>query len=323
MKAAVLHKLGEAPKYEDFPEPVLQNANQVLITVKAASVKNLDKGRASGSHYASYKSLPVVVGIDGVGVLEDGTRVYATGITGMIAEKALINKNAYTVLPYNLDDITAAALPNAIMGAALAIKYRAEIKPGDTVLINGATGVTGQTAIQIAKYYGARYVIATGRNPESLNLLLHLGADEIVSLKEEESVIISRLKELHRFNPINAVIDYTWGRPAELILSALKGEGLHSVANRVRFVTVGSMAGEHIQLSSGFLRSSPIEILGSGFGSIAQDVMERLPKEILPEMLQLAADGKLKIETVTVPLLDVETAWNENIPAGKRLVITI
>jgi len=63
--------------------------------------------------------------------------------------------------------------------------------------------------------------------------------------------------------------------------------------------------------------------LGSGFGSIAQDVMERLPKEILPEMLQLAADGKLKIETVTVPLLDVETAWNENIPAGKRLVITI
>jgi NADPH:quinone reductase-like Zn-dependent oxidoreductase len=209
MKAAVLHQLGTAPRYEDFPEPVAGNANQLVITIKAASVKNIDKGRAGGVHYASHKNLPEVVGIDGVGVLADGARVYAAGITGMIAEKALIDKDKYTVIPDKVDDATAAALPNAVMGAALAIKYRAEMKAGDTVLVNGATGVTGQAAVQIAKYYGAKKVIATGRNAESLNLLLQLGADEIISLKDEEEKIVSRLKEIHSATPIDVVIDYT------------------------------------------------------------------------------------------------------------------
>ncbi len=323
MKAAVLHQLGQAPKFEDFAEPVAQNADQVVMTVKAASVKNLDKGRASGSHYASHSNLPEVVGIDGVGVLADGTRVYSTGIAGMIAEKALISKNGYTVIPDGLDDVTAAALPNAIMGAALAIKYRAEVKEGDTILINGATGVTGQAAIQIAKHYGARRIIATGRNPESLALLLTLGADEIISLKDDDEAITKRIKEIHSSTPISAVIDYTWGHPAEIILNALKGGGLHHISSKVRFVTVGSMAGEEIKLTSALLRSSAIEILGSGFGSVPADVMAKLPSEILPEMLQLAADGKLKIETVTAPLKDVETAWTQHVPAGKRLVIVM
>src|ERR1700744_842554 len=240
MKAAVLHQLGEAPKYEEFPAPVLQSTDQLVMTVKAASVKNFDKGRASGSHYASHTHLPVVVGIDGVGVLADGTRVYATGITGMIAEKALISNKGYTVLPDHIDDASAAALPNAIMGAALAIKYRAGINPGDTILINGATGVTGQAAVQIAKHYGAKRIIATGRNPESLNLLLELGVDEIISLVDQDEHIIARIKELHSVEPINTVIDYTWGHPAELILNALKGGGLHNITPKVRFVTVGS-----------------------------------------------------------------------------------
>ena len=323
MKAAVLHQLGEAPKYEEFPAPVLQSTDQLVMTVKAASVKNFDKGRASGSHYASHTHLPVVVGIDGVGVLADGTRVYATGITGMIAEKALISNKGYTVLPDHIDDASAAALPNAIMGAALAIKYRAGINPGDTILINGATGVTGQAAVQIAKHYGAKRIIATGRNPESLNLLLELGVDEIISLVDQDEHIIARIKELHSVEPINTVIDYTWGHPAELILNALKGGGLHNITPKVRFVTVGSMAGEEITLTSGLLRSSAVEILGSGFGSVPADVIAKLPTEILPEMLQLAAEGKLKVETVIKPLSEIETAWNEPVPAGKRLVIAM
>jgi len=186
MKAAVLHQLGSVPEYEDFPDPN-PTQEQLLITVKAASIKNLDKARASGKHYASYITLPAVVGIDGVGVLENGTRIYAQGITGMIAEKALIAKNRYTVLPQNIDDATAAALPNAAMGAALALRYRAEIKKGNVVLINGATGVTGQLAIQMAKYYGASKVIATGRNMEMLEKLTELGADEIISLRQDDN----------------------------------------------------------------------------------------------------------------------------------------
>ena len=76
-------------------------------------------------------------------------------------------------------------------------------------------------------------------------------------------------------------------------------------------------------MPSGLLRSSAIEILGSGFGSIPAEAMKKMPSETLPEMFQLAANGKLKIDTVTGALKDIETAWQEHIPAGKRLVIVI
>lgn len=319
MKAAIIHQAGTIPAYEDMQEPVPQNENQLLITVKAASVKNLDKLRASGKHYASYTQFPAVVGIDGVGSLEDGTRVYAQGITGMIAEKALISKNNYIVLSDALDDVTAAALPNAVIGAAMALLFRAKIKKGDTVLINGATGVTGQIAVQIAKHYGASRVIATGRNQESLQKVSNLGADEIISLKEKDDVVIEKIKTIHKTTSIDIVIDYLWGNPIELVIKALKGSG--GFTHPVRIVTVGSIAGENIQLGSSFLRSSAIEILGSGIGSLSQEEMQKFSSEVLPEMFELAAQGKLTIETETAELKDIATAWQKEVAPGKRLVI--
>jgi NADPH:quinone reductase-like Zn-dependent oxidoreductase len=321
MKAAVLHQLGQAPRYGELPEPVPQNDDQLIMIVKAASVKNLDKGKASGAHYSAEPlKEPVAVGVDAVGMLEDGTRVYSMG-TGMIAGKALINKDTYVKLPNGIDDVTAAALPNAVFGAAAALHFRAALTAGETVLINGATGVTGMVAIQIAKHYGAKKVIATGRNQQVLEGLLQLGADEIISLKATDEEIVRQLKELHTVSPIDVVIDYLWGHPAELILSSLLGKG--HTTHRVRIVSVGGMAGDTIQLSSSILRSSDIQISGSGLGSIPKHEMNQLFKEILPEMLQLAADGKLKIETITAKLEDVETAWNMEVGAGKRLVIVI
>jgi NADPH:quinone reductase-like Zn-dependent oxidoreductase len=117
------------------------------------------------------------------------------------------------------------------------------------VLINGATGVTGMIAVQIAKYYGAKKIIVTGRNAESLNHLLTLGADEVISLKQDDEPIINRIKEIHAETPIDIIIDYLWGHPAELVLAALQGKG--NVTHKVRYVTVGGMAGDKIQLSSG------------------------------------------------------------------------
>lgn len=322
MKAAVLYQVGTAPQYRDFAEPIAESEDQLPITVKAASVKNLDKGRASGAHYASYKQLPAIVGIDGVGTLVDGTRVYALGLTGMIAEKALINKNSYVKIPAQVDDATAAALPNAVIGAALALRFRAGLMAGETVLINGATGVTGMLAIQIAKHYGAKKIIATGRNPESLKKLSAIRADEVISLKQSDEDIVKKLQVLSTENPIDVVIDYTWGHPAELIFAGLKGGGaVHAVTHRVRFVTVGGMAGDQLQVSSNMLRSSAIEILGSGLGSLSQEALQKFYSEVLPEMLQLSADGKLHIDVVTAPLKDVESAWTMDIPTGQRLVI--
>lgn len=323
MKAAILHAPGEAPKYGEFTTPLPKNSDQLLITVKAASVKNLDKGIASGAHYSSNKDSfqPIVIGIDGVGVLEDGSRIYAAGIQGMISEKALIDKNRFVRLPDHLDEVTAAALPNAVFGAAAALRYRAEVKPGDTVLINGATGVTGRIAVQIAKHYGAKKVIATGRNAASLESLKDLGADEVISLTQGDEEILETLRNINLRTPIDSVIDYLWGHPAELILEALRGKG--KFTHPVRFVTVGGMAGDHIQLSSGILRSADITLIGSGIGSLPEALMQKLFKDILPEMFLLAADGKLKIDTVTAPLKDIEKAWNQRIDSGKRLVIVI
>src|SRR5262249_29216743 len=142
----------EMPQYVDVPQPSVQNEGEILITVKTAAIKNLDKSRASGKHYSSDSEQKArVIGGDGVGILPDGTRVYAIGVSGMAAEQAVIEKDRLVKLPAALDDSTAAALPNAVIGSAMALRFRAGIEPGETVLINGATGVTGRIAVQLAK----------------------------------------------------------------------------------------------------------------------------------------------------------------------------
>ncbi|WP_313185366.1 quinone oxidoreductase family protein [Sphingobacterium siyangense] len=324
MKAAVVLKKGEMPKYVvDFADPIVQNENELLILVKASAVKNLDRMQASGKHYSTQDEVfaAKVVGGDGVGVLADGTRVYGIGVSGMIAEKAVVEKKRTVRLPENIDDATAAALPNAVMGSALALRFRAGLQKGETVLINGATGVTGKIAVQIAKHYGAKKVIATGRNEQSLNELLSLGADEIISLKQDDEAFITRLKILQQQNPIDVVIDYLWGKSAELILSALKGNG--GFSRHTRYVTVGGMMSDSITLSSSILRSTDIQLSGSGLGTWRPEEIKLLITEILPEMFQLAADGKLEIETVNIPLKNIENAWEMNIDGGKRLVVLI
>lgn len=322
MKAAVIKQLGTVPIYSEHPEPV-PSGDQLVMNVKAASVKNLDKLRASGKHYASYTELPAVVGIDGVGKLEDGTWVYAQGISGMLAEKALIRKGQFVRLPEGLDRIQAAALPNAVIGAAMALRYRAKTKPGEVVLINGATGVTGQLAVQLAKHDGASKVIATGRNETVLNELRSLGADEIILLSDSDEAIKEQIKRIHKETPIHCVIDYLWGKPVELIIAALQGGGVNTFTSRVKIVTVGSMAGESIDLHSGSLRSSAIEIMGSGLGSLSKEDLSDFFTTVLPEIFDLANNGKLKLHTHVVPLSEIETAWNLELNGGTRLVVSV
>lgn len=317
MKAAVLHQYGNAPKYEDFTEPVPENDQQIVITVKAASIKQLDKLKASNKHYSSSPSLPTTVGFDGAGVLADGTRVYATGITGMIAEKALIDKHNWVPLPDSVDFKIAAALPNMLLGSDMALLYRGGIKRGDVVLINGATGVTGKVATQVAKCHGASKVIVTGRNPDSLRDLMELGADETVSLKQEDQELVSQLTAIQNATPVDIVLDYTWGHPIELILSAISASAPHPV----KIISVGQMADASITLPSGLLRSHPIEILGSGFGSMSPEQVKTYMKDVLPSVFLMAAEGKLKIDIESVRLQEVEDAWTKKYPSGVRVVV--
>lgn len=318
MKAAVLNKLDSVPFYIDFPDPVPQDETQIVMNVKAAALKNLDKVKTKEFYYAHYSSLPVVVGTDGVGTLSDGTNVYAMGITGTLGQKSLISANRYTVLPANIDFALAAALPNAVLGSAIPLKDRAEMKQGDVVLINGATGITGKVAVQIAKYYGASKIIVTGRIQESLQALKTLGADVAISILQDDETFLQQIKEIDQTTPIDIVLDYIWGKPAELIMNAFQNRH----GNKIRFVTMGDMAGRTFPISSGVLRSADILLMGSGFGSLTPEVMSLYINKILPEMFALAAAGKLTIETENMNLKDISTAWSVD-SKGKRLVVII
>jgi NADPH:quinone reductase-like Zn-dependent oxidoreductase len=324
MKAAVIFQGGKMPQFTDgFPEPVVGNEDQVIISVKATAIKHLDKSKASGEHYSSTGDIHTakVPGGDGVGLLPDGTRVYALGITGMLAERAVVEKSKMVKIPSGVDNVVAAALPNAVAGSAMALRFRAEMKGGETILINGATGFTGKIAVQIAKLYGAGKVIVTGRNEQTLQSLLTLGADEIVPIKQDAESFVSQIRNIHRNTPVDIVLDYLWGETAELILEALKGKG--AFTPKTRFISIGSLTGDKISLSSQILRSVDLELSGSGLGSWTKQEIQKLIVEIVPQMFQLAAENKLKLDTVTVELKDIEEIWDTELSGGKRLVVTI
>jgi NADPH:quinone reductase-like Zn-dependent oxidoreductase len=283
----------------------------------------LDRSRASSKHYSVQGDVQQakIIGGDGVGVLADGTRVFALGISGMIAEKAVINKNSMVKLPDGIDDTTAAALPNAVAGSAMALRFRAIMKAGETVLINGATGFTGKIAIQIARHYGAGKIIVTSRNEQTLQTLLALGADKIIAINQDDENFTKQIRQIHTDTPVDIILDYLWGHTASLILEALKGKGAFS--HRTRYVSIGSITGDKIQLSSEILRSVDLQLSGSGLGSWTKEEMQLLITEIIPEMFQLAVDNKLKVDTTSVSLKDIEKVWNAGVSDGKRLVVTI
>jgi NADPH:quinone reductase-like Zn-dependent oxidoreductase len=309
MKAAVIYAKGELPQYVDFPDPVVQEDDEVLVTVKAVAIKHFDKARAAGKHYSTDHGK--IAGGDGICVLADGTRVFAMGVSGMLAEKAIVRKPTIVKIPDAVDDATAAALPNAVIGAAMALRFKAAITPGDVVLINGATGFTGRVAVQIAKYYGAKKVIATGRNQQSLNELLSLGADEIIPINDAFTIPSS----------IDIVLDYLWGTTAEVILNCIKGDG--SFTNKIRYVSIGSMSGDLIQLSAAILRSVDLQLTGSGLGAWQKQEIGELFHHILPEMFELAAARKLVVNTTTVNIQDIAGLWQLDVPGGQRLVVTV
>ena len=319
MKAAVLHALGELPRFEDFPDPQ-PTEGEALIQVKAASVKNVDKTIASGAHYERIPRLPCVCGVDGVGVLDDGTRVYCGGARppyGMMAERSVVARVWCLPVPEKVDDIAAAALPNPAVSAWLALTWRAQLRPGETVLILGATGVAGQLAVQIAKHLGAGRVLAAGRNRRVSERLHDLGADAILPLDLSDQELTSTfVLEIGR-QGLDVVIDYVWGHPTEVLLGALSRHDLKAAASRTRLVEIGDMAGPTIALPAEVLRSSGVELYGGGGGSVPHQAIF----EAFPQIWALAADGKLHVETEAVPLADVESAWVRQDLDGRRLVI--
>jgi NADPH:quinone reductase-like Zn-dependent oxidoreductase len=319
MNAAVVESFGAPPRYAAFREPVASEGES-LVRVRAAALSNLVKGQTSGQHYSSGSQLPFVAGFDGVGTLPGGSRVYFIGPPapfGAMAEWSLARVGRTIPLPASVDDVTAAALGNPGLASWGAMIGRARLQPGETVLVNGATGVAGQQAVQVAKYLGARKVIATGRDESVLEMLRALGADETISLRQSGTLLDPALRRA--LPQVDVVLDYLWGESAERILAAAQGHGSPEGEHRIRYVQIGSISGGTISLHGQTLRSSGVELMGSGLGSLSAAAIV----EALTVMFQAANSTAFKIETEAVPLTEVESAWDRPTPTGRRIVFTM
>jgi NADPH:quinone reductase-like Zn-dependent oxidoreductase len=317
VKAAVLHALGEPPFYEEFPEPVA-GEGEAIVHVLAASLKPVDRLVAAGTHYASPRELPVVCGIDGVGQLDDGTRVFFGGPRrpyGAMAERTVVARARCWPVRAGLDDATAAALPNPALSSWLPLVWTAKLAPGETVLILGATGIAGRLAAQIAKLLGAGRVVAAGRNPAVLRTLPELGADAVIHLTGEDADITQAFTQEAGDKGYDVIVDYVWGRPTELLLATLtRGEFSMRPAGP-RLIPVGESAGPAISLPAAVLRSAALSILGGGFPPFHKLM------EAFQQALDYAASGKLRIETERVRLADIERMWQRPQQTARLVVI--
>jgi NADPH:quinone reductase-like Zn-dependent oxidoreductase len=242
-------------------------------------------------------------------------RVLPQAPFGSMAERTVVPSAQCLPVPDGLDDVTAAAIANPGMSSWVAYTERAKLRAGETVLVNGATGTAGRLAVQIAKHLGAKKVIATGRNREAPGSIEELGADATIPLVESAAEMEAGLKA-HFAEGVDIVIDYLWGKSAECLLIA--GAKAGPAAMPIRFVQIAAVSSPEITLPGAVLRSSPIQLMGSGIGSVPLD---RLVKAI-NGLLQATIPGGFKIATKAVPLSEVERARPED-DSKRRAVFTL
>ncbi|MFL5789579.1 MAG: NADP-dependent oxidoreductase, partial [Flavisolibacter sp.] len=192
MKAVQIHRYGapEELKYEDAPDPVIKE-DEVLVKVYASGVNPIDwKVRKGYLKQWLPHSFPLILGWDLSGVVEQvgsnvknfkkGDEVYGRpdpSRNGTYAEYIAVRASELAFKPTTLNHTEAAAVPLAGLTAWQGLMHEGELKPGQKVLINGASGGVGTYAVQFAKWKGAK-VIATA-SKENFSFLKELGAEEI------------------------------------------------------------------------------------------------------------------------------------------------
>jgi NADPH:quinone reductase-like Zn-dependent oxidoreductase len=321
MKAAVIEKFGSIPQHRDFEDPVPAEG-ETLIRVKAVALENFDKLTAAGKHYASkhiFPIFPAIVGHSGVGELQDGSLVFFGGARppyGTMAEKTVVPKEykAYmTPIPEGVDSLLATALPASALTSLLPLKYGVNLQPGETVLVNGATGVSGKLAVQIAKLLGAERVVGTGRDDASLRAVLKLGADAVINVKRSDDEVKEAFRK-EAGKGYGVVLDYLWGRPTELLLQTLVPKQAGLATHKTRVVQIGAAAGPTITLAAEELRTSGVRLTGAG------DVQAEALPQAIKQIWDWMKEGKLAMDIEQVPLKDVAEAW-ERKTQGKRIVL--
>ncbi len=310
MKAVVVEPPSE-PCYGRFPEPQGQPEVEE-VEVLAAALTNLDVANAEGRHYLVPEVRPFVVGREAVVRAADGQRLWCNAVSlvapyGSMAERTLMRAGQGLPVPEGASDALAAAIGNAGLAAWLPLSWRARLHPDETVMILGATGVTGSIAVTAARRLGAGRVIAAGRRPEALARALTQGADAIVQMDRTD--LPQAYREVAE-RGVDVVIDYLNGPPAE--------EALGVMAHGGRMVQVGSGLASGIHLHAETARRASLDVLGFAY----YHAPLALQADAYAEICRLAVAGEIVLDQEVMRLSDFREAWRRQ-KAGSttRLVL--
>jgi NADPH2:quinone reductase len=322
VRAALIREIGGLPTLAETDAPE-RGAGRALVQIHAVPLNPIDVALASGKHYLGPPKTPYVPGSEGVGTiveadaLEPGTRVYVSddglggrGRDGTLAELATVVEEEVLELPEGVSDELAAACGTAGVAGWLPVVWRAQVGPGDRVLVLGGTGTVGLAAVQAARLQGAERIVAAGRRPEGLEEARALGAHAVVRLDEPD--LAEALKEAAGGDGPTVVIDPLWGEPFVAATEA--------AAPGARFVQIGQSAGPAATLASGVVRGKQLEIYG--YSNFVVPAETR--RGAYTELVSHAARGEVSFPVETYPLERVSEAWERQAGGpGAKLVVRL
>ena len=306
MRAAVVKSPGEPPVCAEFAEPEPRPGEKLLDLV-GAGLHHVVRGLASGRHYSSDHTYPLVPGVDAVARTEDGRLVY-TGFTrapwGTMAERLVTPFELE--LPPGSDPLAIAAGMNPGMSGWMVLAARRkEVGRLGTVLVLGATGMSGTLSVQAALALGAERVVAGGRDPEALERLQALGAVPVSLVHDGPDDLAETLGKITGEAPPALVLDFLWGPVAQAAFDALGRMRAADDAPEVAYVQIGSLAGADAVLPAALLRSRRIRVTGTGIGSVSR--AELLAEA--PAVMAHFAGETFDAPYTVYPLSRVGEAW--------------
>ena len=291
MKAVRVHRHGppESMTVDEIASPVPAKG-QVLVSVHASAV-NFPDTLIIENKYQFKPELPFAPGGEVAGTVKSvgegvtgfaaGDRVIAVCGWGGYAEEVLTTVDKLVRLPQGIDMEAAAALVSTYGTSHYALKDRAAIQPGETLLVLGAAGGTGVSAIELGKLMGAK-VIAAASSDEKLALCKARGADETINYATED--LRERVKALTGGRGVDVVYDPVGGAYAE--------PALRSMAWRGRYLVIGFTTGEIPRLPLNLVLLKGCSIVGVFYGGFAQAEPARYDA-FMQELVGWLAEGRI------------------------------
>lgn len=223
-----------------------------------------------------------------------------------------MSAKAFAAIAEGLDPAVATVLGTAITG--MSVKTAANFVPGETVLVQGATGVAGRLAVKVARLLGAGRIVATGRDDHQLREVRAIGADTVINTAVSDEALAQAFTDA-RGDGYDIVLDYLWGRPTEILLRSLVPESF-AFPKPTRVIQVGESAGPGLSVAAASLRTSGVEIYGAAKGLNPETM-----GDLYGQVVKWAQSGELTFDLEKVPLSDIEAAWQRTDLRGKRLVV--